>query len=261
MMIMKYKNFILSFILIFSSKLISAQHAHFTTSGTIEFDKSVNVYGLMTKQINKDNEVFTVPALEAYKKNNPQFKVLKSILSFSDNKTLYTPVPTDNPPNSFFGGGPMVNQGNTVYTDLLTSTEISQKEVFEETFLLKDSTRKTKWKITDETRAIAGYNCRRANAIILDSIYVVAFYTTEIPVSGGPESFCGLPGMILGVALPHENVTWFATKVTDMTLAPNKMMPPKKGKPVDEKSFRAKLQAAFKDWGSWSQGFFKGFLL
>jgi GLPGLI family protein len=48
---------------------------------------------------------------------------------------------------------------------------------------------------------IAGFNCRRANAMIMDSIYVVAFYTDEILTTGGPESFSGLPGMILGVAL------------------------------------------------------------
>ena len=124
------------------------------------------------------------------------------------------------------------------------------KKVFGELFLVKDSTRKIKWKITDETREISGYNCRRANAIMMDSIYVVAFYTTDIPVSGGPESFNGLPGMILGVALPHENITWFATKVTDMTLAPNVVVSPKKGKPMDGKGFRDKMISAFKDWGS-----------
>jgi len=32
------------------------------------------------------------------------------------------------------------------------------------------------------------------------SIDVVAFYTDDIPVSGGPESFDGLTGMILQVA-------------------------------------------------------------
>ncbi len=57
---------------------------------------------------------------------------------------------------------------------------------------MQDSTRKITWKITDEMREIAGFSCRRANAIMLDSIYVVAFYTDQIPVSGGPESFSGL---------------------------------------------------------------------
>jgi GLPGLI family protein len=47
----------------------------------------------------------------------------------------------------------------------------------------------------------------------MDSIYVVAFYSDQIVVRGGPESFWGLPGMIMGVVLPHEYTTWYATKV------------------------------------------------
>ena len=113
----------------------------------------------------------------------------------------------------------LVSQNNTIFTDLQTKTSIDQKMVFEDFFLVKDSTRKIKWKITDETREIAGFTCRRANAIVMDSIYVVAFYTEKIPISGGPESFSGLPGMILGLALPHENITWFATKVTEGALS------------------------------------------
>jgi GLPGLI family protein len=148
-----------------------------------------------------------------------------------------------------------------VYTDLATNSQISQKKVFEETFLVKDTTRKIRWKITDETRVIAGYTCRRANAIILDSIYVVAFYTTEIPISGGPENFSGLPGMILGVALPHENITWFATKVTDTSLPPNTVVPPKKGKAADNASYREILHQFVKDWGQWAQRYTRAFLL
>jgi GLPGLI family protein len=155
----------------------------------------------------------------------------------------------------------MVTQNNTIYTDLQTETSIEQKKVFEETFLVKDSTRKIRWKITDETREIAGFTCRRANAIIMDSIYVVAFYTDKIPVSGGPESFTGLPGMILGVALPHENITWFATSVTDMTLEQKALLPPKKGKPVNNQGLKQTLQAATKDWGTWKDGYLKAFSL
>jgi GLPGLI family protein len=238
-----------------------AQHAHFTTSGTIEYERSVNMYAIIKKRITANNEAFFRPFLENYMKNNPQFKKLKSTLSFGGNKTLFTPIEDDSPSNNYFGDSPIATQSNTIYTDLNTDISIAQKKVFEETFLLKDSTRKIRWKITDETREIAGYTCRRANAIILDSIYVVAFYTTKIPVSGGPESFNGLPGMILGVALPHENITWFATKVTDTTLPQNTLMPPKEGKLVNNQSFKATLNGAIKNWGQWAQPYFKAFLL
>jgi|GEM_PF-4661083 len=67
--------------------------------------------------------------------------------------------------------------------------------------------------MTEETRDIAGVHCHRANAIILDSVYIIAFYTDQILTNGGPESFCGLPCMILGIAIPRIYTTWFATSV------------------------------------------------
>ena len=237
------------------------QNAHFATSGVIEFEKTVNMYALFKKDINKDNESYMQPAFEVYKKNQAQFKKLKSTLNFTDNKMLFTPVEDEAGNGAFWGDDAMVKQHNITFTDLHSGNVISQKSVFEETFLVKDSTRNVHWKITDETREIAGYICRRANAIIMDSVYVVAFYTEEIPVSGGPESFTGLPGMILGVALPHENITWFATKVTEMTVENKGMLPPKKGKPVNNKELRKILIAAMKDWGTYAQASLKAFSL
>lgn len=236
-----------------------AQHTHFTTSGTVEFERRANVYAMIKKEINKDNEAYLAPALEAYKKSNPQFRVLKSTLSFTGNKTLFEPIEA-NPVSGLMSDAPLMSQNNTIYTDFNSGMSTSQRKVYDETFLVKDSTRKIKWKITDETRDIAGYTCRRANGIMLDSIYVVAFFTGEIPVSGGPESFNGLPGMILEVALPHENVVWIATKVTDSTLPENVVKAPKKGKAVDNKTLKETLINASKDWGDVGKDFIKGFL-
>lgn len=237
-------------LLLLSSKLF-AQHAHFTTSGTIEFERKTNMYAIIPKMFNKDNEAWFTPLFEAYKKAQPQFKIAKSVLSFANNKTLFTPAEEEMVSGAgYFANAPFATQNNTIYSDLDAKTGIFQKKVFDEVFLVKDSTRKIRWKVTDETREIAGYNCRRANAIMMDSIYVVAFYTTDIPVSGGPESFNGLPGMILGVALPHENMAWFATKVTDITLTASAVAPPKKGKQMEAKAFQDKMKSTFKDWGS-----------
>jgi GLPGLI family protein len=248
-------------IIVFSVDILFAQNAHFAKSGVIEFEKTVNMYALFKKDINKDNESYMQPAFEAYKKNQPQFKKLQSTLTFDGDKTLFSPVEDETGNGAFWGDDAMVKQSNTTFNDLLAGTFISQRAVFETTFLVKDSLRQIHWKITDETRVIAGYTCRRANALVLDSVYVVAFYTDEIPVSGGPESFTGLPGMILGVALPHENITWFATKVTENTVDPKALLPPKKGKPVNNKLLLETLHKAMSDWGTYANAALKAFSL
>ncbi|WP_345949123.1 GLPGLI family protein [Mucilaginibacter sp. PAMB04274] len=256
---MKLTTLITTGLITLWSSMLLAQNARFTTSGTVEYEKTVNMFAMLKKRINKDNESYLQPAYDQYRRSQPQFKKLTSTLTFDDNKTLYTPNP-DNGPQNFWGSG-MVPQNNTVAADLNAGTSVTQKKVYEETFLVRDSLRKIKWKITDETREIAGFACRRANAIVMDSIYVVAFYTDQIAVSGGPESFTGLPGMILGVALPHENISWFATKVTDVPVPPNKLAPPTKGKPLDNKGLRATLEKAMDDWGEYAKDEYKAYML
>ncbi|MBB6111391.1 GLPGLI family protein [Mucilaginibacter lappiensis] len=258
---MKYIILTITILFALGSNRLFAQNKHFTENGTITFEKTINMYALLEKQINKDDESYMRPAFESYKKNQKQFKVLKSTLNFANNKTLYTPIEPETATGGFFSDSPMAGQVNTVFTDLSASMVTNQKKVFEETFLVKDSTRKINWKITTETREIAGYTCRRANALVLDSIYVVAFYTDEIPVSGGPELFSGLPGMILGVALPHENMTWFATKVTDMPIEDKALAPPKKGKQVTNKSLYTTLTSVMKNWGEYAKPYLKAFML
>ncbi|MEO6851935.1 MAG: GLPGLI family protein, partial [Mucilaginibacter sp.] len=173
------------------------QNVRFTRSGSIEYLKIVNMYAIIQRGINKENEALLKPAFETYKQQHPQFKELKSTLIFAGNKTLFTPVGVNISITSFFNDPQISMQNNIVYSDEDTKQLISKRKVFDETYLLKDSLKNIKWKFTDEVRDIAGYPCHRANGLILDSVYVVAFYTDRIPVSGGPESFGGLPGMIL----------------------------------------------------------------
>jgi len=223
--------------LLLSAGVLLAQHANFTSSGTIEYQKSSNMYALMKKTYaaNGGSDMTSIyqQIIDQYQKTQPQFKVLKSTLTFANNKTLFTPIVPDVPPTGF--NTPMSDQINTVYTDLNTQTSTLVKNISDASFVVKDSVRKIVWKITNETREIAGFPCRRANGLVLDSVYVVAFYTDKIPVSGGPESFSGLPGMILEVAVPNEHVTWLATKVTGADVPVPTIVPPKKGKVVNNK--------------------------
>ena len=159
------KHFTIFIALLLTGNILLAQNTHFTTNGTVDFERTINMYALIKQQINKENETFLQPAFDSYKKNNPQFKKQKSTLSFTKDKSLFTPI-ADEPStggNFFWSAAPTTQQNNVVFTDLTSNVSTIQKKVFEELFLVKDSTRKITWKITDETREIAGYACRRAN--------------------------------------------------------------------------------------------------
>jgi GLPGLI family protein len=224
---------------------VRGQNTIFISQGKIEYEKRVNQYS----KLDGDN-AWT----ELEKKTMTKFKTSYFDLLFNGNQCLYKPgreSPDKN--NDFFFEPPA--QENVVYSDLGNARAISQKKVFEQLFLVQDSLRQIKWKITDETKVIAGFTCRRANAIIMDSIYVVAFYTDEILASGGPESFTGLPGMILGVALPHEHITWFATKVEAVPVAGTAIVAPGKGKKVNNSSLKETLQGTVKEWGKQGRQF------
>jgi len=237
-----------------------AQYARFVERGVVEYEKRVNMYAKIQSRMGA-NSSFAEQIFEQYKKSNPQFKSFKYNLAFDRTKTRFWPQESDGTPVGFLGDDPSIDMGNIILTDLAAEQSISQKRIYEQTYLITDSTRRIQWRFTNETREIAGYLCRRANALVLDSIYVVAFYTDQIPVSGGPESFSGLPGMILGVALPYENTTYFATKVEDRPVSAKEMEAPRKGKAVNYSELITELKASLKNWGEYAQSIFKAMLL
>lgn len=233
-----------AFIILLAAKGFNAkaQNAIFLSQGRVEFEKTENNWAKID-DIDWDEGDFK----ERMKQNTPQFKKSYFDLRFNKGKTLFEPGrEADNKGNMFFWN---VASDNVVFNNLDNEMSISKKSVFEQTFLVQDTTRKIQWKITNETRNIAGFECRRANALIMDSIYVVAFYTDAITTTGGPESFTGLPGMILGVAIPHEHVTWFATKVFTETIPETTLVPPNKGKKVNNITLMSALEDMKKNWG------------
>ncbi len=244
------KNILVIILLITGVGASHAQYARFIVNGSIEYEKRVNMFAKLTRRMSGDDSGWTQRILDEYKKTQPQFSSAKTSLVFSKNASLYRQINKEGSASgSFFSNDPSVNMEKAVYVDFEKYTSVSQKKIYEESYLVSDSLRHIKWKITSEMREIAGFDCRRANAIVMDSIYVVAFYTDQIPVSGGPESFTGLPGMILGLALPHENTTWFATKVDDALVSPGIITPPLKGKKFNNAGFLKTIKETFKDWG------------
>lgn len=119
-----------------------------------------------------------------------------------------------------FGGGVVMargvgstgNQSKVFYQDLKKNTSSLQIEL-DDKYTITDTLNNITWRFTDEYRNIAGYECRRVNGATADSLYLVAFYTDQIPVSAGPALTSGLPGMILGLAIPEMHIQYWATQI------------------------------------------------
>lgn len=220
--------------------------ARFLQAGKIEFERKINVH----RQIEGSDNV------EWYKEyvlKMPRFHTTYFDLHFAEGKTMYKPgrsSPDATKQNNWMVGP---SKENYVLADLKNQVVSSQKNVFEETYILLDSGKHLEWKMSDEVRNIAGFDCRKAVARICDSVYVVAFYTDEILVSGGPESFNGLPGMILGLAIPRLYTTWFATKVELITPGEKEFTLPRKGKKITEPELTSILKRSMTDWGAEGQ--------
>jgi len=220
----------------------------FISSGKIEFEKQVhllNQFGEDTKGDNEGSNMWT----ETMKKNLPEVRKTYFDLLFTEGKSLYKPgrdvIGAQKVPDWILG----VANENIVYRDINTQQAISQKTVFDNTFLVQDSIHKIDWKITNDTRIIAGFECKRATTVIMDSVFVVAFYTDQIITSSGPESFNGLPGMILGVAIPRLHATWFATKLELKEVKETELIIPKKGKKTTTPALKEQLKKSLQEWG------------
>lgn len=239
-----------------------AQYAAFMPSGRITFERKVNTFAAIkiflseTKQVPEDQ---LAEVVRNYRNTAPQFWTDSFDLYFDHSQSIYQPKNPDMDFSKTFAIP--ASYKNVVYHDFNTGETISNKKLFEDKALIKDSTRKIKWKLTDETREIAGFQCYRANALIMDSIYLVAFYTDEIPTKSGPESITGLPGMILGVALPQQHLTIFATKVEGIETSRDKWKVPiaeGKSKFISTKEFNDKADKLLKQFNltsPWVQAF------
>lgn len=181
-------------------------------SGTITYERKVNAEFLMREMRNSGG--IEESAYQEYVVSQPKFKSSMFTLKFKRDSSSYYPT-DDGPivPVSTSEWFTMCGFSNRIKKNTKEGIGQWEKEVFGSKYSIADTLRPIKWKITTETRNIAGFECRRANAVIMDSIYVVAFYTTDLHSSDGPESLHGLPGLILGAALPHDHISWFAVSV------------------------------------------------
>lgn len=207
------------------------------TGGKITYERKTNLY----KRMKHWEEV------KEWIKEADKIKIEDFELTFNDSTACFKPIESE--VRDYFE---WATNKNTTYQYKASDTKVTFKKIWGEEFMLKDSLSKRKWKITDGQRNIAGYNCRKAIWVENDSSRVYAWYADEIIPGFGPESFNGLPGMILGLATEDGGTIYFAKKVEIAKPAAEVFILPKtKKKPMKTDEFRAQLvkQYGKEKWG------------
>ena len=178
----------------------------------------------------------------------------------------------------------MMGGGGTYYKNVKDKTYSVDREFMGKEFLVKDALPQLEWKMEGETKVVGGYTCYKATALkpvdgsdfrnmrpkgdqakqedkkdekkdqptnLLDSfevpkeVLVTAWYTPEIPVNQGPESYWGLPGLILEVS--DGKTIILCSKVVMNTKEKAEIKAPKVGREVTQKEYDEIVAAKMKE--------------
>jgi GLPGLI family protein len=167
-------------------------------------------------------------------------------LRFTDSTAIFIPILPEVPDEREWA-----TMQNTTYQNLNSGELIQQFSFWGTQVLMKDTVEKREWIITGSSREIAGYNCRQAMWEANDSTRIYAWYADELMASVGPETFNGLPGVILGLGIEDGGVVYFAKsieKLEDSTI--EKAIPTGKKKDwYTENQLRDLITERFAQWG------------
>ncbi|HMG66625.1 MAG TPA: GLPGLI family protein [Chitinophagaceae bacterium] len=190
----------------------------------------------------------------------PKTRSDKFELTFGNNQSVWKHVDEQDDNDELSGNGVQIKmvgpgQNDIVFYDFATARKVEQRELFDKKFIVADSIRKMKWKLTGETKTILGHTCQQATAQnnakrmqmtmdngkmerkeILDSSLIVAWFTTDIPVPAGPEVQGQLPGLILALEMNDGKTVY---KIVDLSPKADvaSIKEPSKGKKVTPEEF------------------------
>lgn len=232
-----------------------------TKEGTIIYERKMNLHKRITD-----------PQMRAYM---PEFRTSKHELLFIDSASIYRMVPEDEMPETNDGGVRMVmrfggGDNDELYKNFSNNASIRQTDLGAKTYIIEDSIRTQRWKLSTETKTILGYICRKATTkqtqrvtgnvrIITNTngvsdttkssstqpqqqeIEVVAWYAEDILSPVGPENNGGLPGVILQLDLNDGETVFTAIELKKET---NKktVKPPSKGKKITSQEYAKLMQ-------------------
>jgi GLPGLI family protein len=225
---MKCKLIIFICIYFFTVNTIQSQ----IKSGKITYERKTNLY----KKFKNNGDV------KEWLKEEDKNKLDVFELYFNDSLSVFKPQESDLVERMSWS-----TNKNSVYQNRKTNKRLTIKTIWGEQFLLDDTLRVSKWKITENKRNVCGYQCRKAILNVNDTTRLYAWFCSELDATIGPESLGGLPGLILGLATEDGGVIYFA-KTIEIIKPPLEILIPKKTKDKLYNTVELKAQIT-KDFG------------
>lgn len=180
-------------------------------------------------------------------------------LLFGNNQSLWQMLPSATEGDGFNGPGMSIRFGgmnDVSYYNFEKGMRTDQREVMDRSFLILDTIRKGEWKLTEETRPILNYVARKATSsrpytrsqmtmengemkrtMVNDTMKIVAWFTTDIPVPVGPEAQGQLPGAVLELEMNNGQTVYKAVEVSPK-VSLSRIKEPKDGKRVTMAEFQ-----------------------
>jgi GLPGLI family protein len=190
----------------------------------------------------------------------PKTRTDKFELTFGNNESLWKHVDEEENNDEFGGGGMQIRmvgpgQNDVLFCDFNSARRVEQRELFDKKFIVEDTIQKLNWKLTGESQTLLGHPCQKATAQriiqrmqmtidngkmerkeVADTNNIVAWFTSDIPVSAGPEVQGQLPGLILALDINDGRMVYKALGISSKAdLASVKE--PTKGKKVTPAQF------------------------
>lgn len=160
-------------------------------------------------------------------------------LNFANGKSSWRQMEDEIQDDNFAGGPGTVirNIGSSpddiTFCDFTQAKLLEQRSFMDKQFLITDSIKRNNtWKLSDETKTVLNHLCRKATSSRIgkrmsmsmengnmvrkevdDTVNVVAWFTTDIPVSVGPESPGQLPGIILEMETNRGRTKYTALEI------------------------------------------------
>lgn len=177
-------------------------------------------------------------------------------LTFNTHESSYKRVEELDQNGNVSSGGiqiRMTGGDGIIYRNTKTKVHKESEDLFGKEFLIVDEPESRDWKILNEFKQIGQYECQKAvfesttrqmtvdsengNEVVekIDTIQVVAWFAPSIPVSHGPDSYWGLPGLILEVK--NGNFSILCTKVVMNSDDIGEIEIPKKGKKISRADY------------------------